>query len=131
MQLLQHQDLISTRRNRELTGLAAAVRRHPRRMKSLAQNDLETLDTEFRRDLDAFVLRYGDLSCPVTGAVDCAPDAGALANILLELATLPESASTADGDATAAKREAAFLDACPSESLDDSSKKEKLSSATA
>ena len=119
MQLLQHQDLISTRRNRELTELAAAVRRHPRRMKSLARNDLDALDENFRRDLDVFVLRYGDLSCPVTGAVDCAPDAGALANILLELAGLPESVSAADGDATAAKREAAFLDACPGESLDD------------
>jgi pyruvate,water dikinase len=119
MQLLKHQDLISTRRNRELTELAAAVRRHPRRIKSLEQNDLDALDTDFRRDLDDFVLRYGDLSCPVTGAVDCAPDAGALANILLELAALPESASSTDSDATAADREAVFLDACPAESLDD------------
>ena len=119
MQLLQHQDLISTRRNRELKKLAAAMRRHPSRVKSLEQNDLDALDADFRRDLDAFVQRYGDLSCPVTGAVDCAPDAGVLASMLLELAALPESASPADGDATADERETAFLGACPADSLDD------------
>ena len=56
MQLLWHQDLISTRRNRELTELAAAVRRHPQRVKSLEQNDLSALDADFRMDLNAFVL---------------------------------------------------------------------------
>jgi len=119
MQLLQRQDLISTRRNRHLADLAAAVRSHPHRMRALQENDLNALDADFRDDLEVFVLRYGDLSCPVTGAVDCAPDSGALAHILLEMAGLPESASAVDGAAMPAEREAAFLDACPSGSLDD------------
>ena len=130
MQLLQHQDLISTRRNRELTELAAAVRSHPRRVAALEQNDLNALDADFRSDLDAFVLRYGDLSCPVTGAVECAPDAGTLASILLELAALPESASVAGDNATAAEREAAFLDSCPAEWLDDCRKLISLARAS-
>lgn len=49
MQLLQHQDLISTRRKRELTGLAA-VRHPPQSVKSLGQNDLDALDADFRVD---------------------------------------------------------------------------------
>ena len=119
MQLLQHQDLISTRRNRQLAELAVAVRSHPHRVRALKQNDLDGLDADFRNDLEAFVLRYGDLSCPVTGAVDCAPDAGALANILLQMAELPEPASSTDANALSAEREAAFLDACPAGSQED------------
>ena len=119
MQLLQHQDLISTRRNRRLADLADAVRLRPQRAAALAQNDLDALDADFREELDAFILRYGDLSCPVTGAVECAPDAAALANILLEMAKLPDAKSGRDDDVSPAALEAAFFDACPAGSLDD------------
>ena len=119
MQLLQNQDLISTRRNRRLADLADALRRRPQRAAALVKNDLDALDTEFRGDLDAFVLRYGDLSCPVTGAVDCAPDAGALANILLEMAKMPDAESRRIDDALPVTLEAAFFNACPAGSLDD------------
>ena len=119
MQLLRHQDLISVRRNRRLADLAAAVRQLPQRARALERGDFNALDAAFRDRLDAFVLRYGDLSCPVTGAVECAPDTGALANILLEMAALPETASTNGGDVPSADLEAAFLDACPGGSMED------------
>ena len=112
MKLLKRQDLISIRRNRALADLAAGLRRQPLRAKALADRDLDVLDDDFRNELEAFVLRYGDLSCTVTGAVDCAPDAGTLANILLEMAKLPETTQDEDGRGPAEELETAFLDAC-------------------
>jgi pyruvate,water dikinase len=119
MALLKNQDLISLRRNRSLADLAAGVRRRPERGLALKQGKLDDLDNAFRQQLEAFILRYGDLSCPVTGAVDCAPDAGTLANVVLEMAKLPEASSSAKGHASPEDLEADFLDACTSTSVDD------------
>jgi phosphohistidine swiveling domain-containing protein len=114
MKLLKRQDLISIRRNKALAELAAGVRRRPLRARALAARNMDALDADFRNELDAFVVRYGDLSCTVTGAVDCAPDAGTLANTLLEMAKMPETLqSGSESDQTEAL-ESAFLDACAS-----------------
>ncbi len=91
MILLKNQDLLSLQRNRLLAGLAGDLRGRAERMRALAERDIEKLDAPFRQKLEDFVLRFGDLSCPVTGAVDCDPDAGTLANILIEMADLPET----------------------------------------
>ena len=114
MTLLKNQDLISIKRNRALSALAAGVRRQPQRAQALAENDLDALDADFRAALDRFVLRYGDLSCTVTGAVDCAPDAGTLANMLLEMAKLPEATRADQENEATADLESAFFDACSS-----------------
>lgn len=114
MELLKHQDLISTRRNRQLSDLAADARSRPQRMRALEQNDMDALDEDFRIALDAFVARYGDLSCAVTGAVDCAPDAGTLAHVILETAQLPEPPQHEKESVSIADLEAAFFDACSS-----------------
>jgi pyruvate,water dikinase len=114
MRLLQQQELISTRRNRHLADLAAAVRSRPQRAKALASNDLDALDADFRTQLDAFVVRYGDLSCTVTGAVNCAPDAGTLANMLLEMAKLPATDRKDHPKGAVADLETAFFHRCPS-----------------
>ncbi len=112
MALLKSQDLISTRRNRTLAELAAGVRQRPERANALADNDLEGLDAAFREQLDRFIEHYGDLSCTVTGAVDCAPDAGTLANILLEMATLPEESPVDRQPPLPSDLEAEFFKAC-------------------
>ena len=114
MKLLEHQELISVRRNRELADLASEARRRPQRLQALEQNDLEALDADFRNALDAFVVRYGDLSCPVTGAVDCAPDAGTLAHVILETAKLPETPHDSKENKSPEDLESSFLDACSS-----------------
>jgi phosphohistidine swiveling domain-containing protein len=112
MTLLKNQDLISIRRNRALAELAAGVRSRPRRARALADNNLDALDADFRNALDAFVVRYGDLSCTVTGAVDCAPDAGTLTNMLLEMAKLPEAAQEDNQKDQTDTLESAFMAAC-------------------
>lgn len=118
MALLKDRDLISIQRNRQLAALAGDVRGYAARLWALKNNDLDALDAPFRRQLAAFIERYGDLSCPVTGAVDCAPDAGTLANILIEMAGLPETAAdSADPDGRG-RLEAAFLAACPADNAD-------------
>jgi pyruvate,water dikinase len=95
------------------------VRRRPQRARALKQGNLDALDTDFRQQLEMFVLHYGDLSCPVTGAVDCAPDAGTLANVLLEMAKLPEGFHSKEDQASPADLEADFLNACTPASADD------------
>jgi len=114
MKLLEHQDLISVRRNRELADLASEARGRPHRLRALQQNNMDALDADFRNALDAFVAGYGDLSCPVTGAVDCAPDAGTLAHVILE--TVKQSETPHDGQEKkpSADLESAFFDACSS-----------------
>jgi rifampicin phosphotransferase len=119
MALLKNQDLISIRRNRSLAELAAAVRRRPTRAGALADWDMDALDSEFRQKVEAFILRYGDLSCPVTGAVDCAPGAGTLANVLLEMAQLPDESPSTKDRASPIDLEADFLNTCSSTSVED------------
>ncbi|MDX2455561.1 PEP/pyruvate-binding domain-containing protein, partial [Desulfosarcina sp.] len=119
MALLKNQELISIRRNRSLAELAARVQRRPMRARALREGNLDALDTAFRQQLEMFILRYGDLSCPVTGAVDCAPDAGTLANILLEMAEMPVGSHRMKSHASPADLEADFLNACASASVDD------------
>jgi pyruvate,water dikinase len=113
MALLTHQDLLSLQRNRALARLAKGVRHHPDRQAALADSALERLDPAFRREVDDFIERYGDLSCTVTGAVDCAPDAGTLPNLLLQMARLPEPPGPEERGAAPAATESEFLQACP------------------
>lgn len=55
---------------------------------------------------------------PVTGAVDCAPDSGTLAHVLLEMAELSEPSQSTTGHASPAVLETDFLDACTSASVE-------------
>ena len=112
MTLLKNQNLISIKRNRALSELASGVRRQPRRAQALGDNDLDALDADFRTALESFVRRYGDLSCTVTGAVDCAPDAGTLANMLLEMAKLPDTSENDQENESSLDLESRFFDAC-------------------
>jgi pyruvate,water dikinase len=117
MALLRGADLISMRRNRCLAELSAAVRGHPQRLRALADNDLDRLDADFQDRLKAFVGRYGDLSCTVTGAVDCAPEAGTLAHVLLEMAQLPQAPPHLNGGRSDLDLESEFLAACSTSAL--------------
>jgi pyruvate,water dikinase len=119
MELLKDQNLISIRRNRSLADLATSVRRRPERGMALKQGNLDDLDEAFRQQLEAFIVRYGDLSCPVTGAVDCAPDAGTLANMVLEMAKLQAESSSPQGHISPENLEANFLNACAATSVED------------
>jgi pyruvate,water dikinase len=117
MALLRGADLISMRRNRCLAELAAAVRGHPQRLRALADNDLDRLDADFQVSLNAFVRRYGDLSCTVSGAVGCAPGAGTLAHVLLEMAQLPQAPPPENGGRSIADLESEFTAACARSAL--------------
>ena len=119
MQLLKNQDLLSVRRNQSLGDLAADVRHRPERIRALQAGRWEDLDNAFREKLEQFVHRYGDLSCPVTGGVECAPDDSTLANMLIEMARLPTSSGAVDTQTPTADLEASFMDACPAASADD------------
>lgn len=113
MALLKDQNLISIQRNRLLAELAGDLRGRPERIRALKRNDPDALDAAFRQRLEAFIHLYGDLSCPVTGGVDCVPDAATLANILIEMADLPEMTASALDAASRIAMEAAFFAACP------------------
>ena len=111
MDLLVDQDLISTTRNQDLGKLADMLRMRPELSRAFSEGRMGELDTDFREQLDAFIDRYGDLSCSVTGAVACAPDDNTLANTLLEMAKRPAPAMKPDR-IDIAEAEAAFFDAC-------------------
>jgi pyruvate,water dikinase len=119
MELLKHQDLLSLERNRSLAELAAELRKRPDCMAGLESGDLGRLDPAFTRRLNAFVQRYGDLSCPVTGAVGCQPDASILAHLLVEMARMPVAHADASRATSIDEQEADFLNACPPEVVAD------------
>ncbi|MDJ0783514.1 MAG: PEP/pyruvate-binding domain-containing protein [Desulfosarcinaceae bacterium] len=119
MTLLKNQDLLSLQRNRALARLADGLRDHPERREALAAGGRAALDGPFRRSLEAFIRTYGDLSCTVTGAVDCIPDDATLPNLLLEMAKLPKENSPSQKEGATAELESEFFQACPLASAED------------
>jgi len=100
LRLLGNSSLESLQRNDRLEKMASMVRQ---------QKDIETLlregryleaPSEFVERIQEFMNRFGDLSCPVTGVVQCTQGPDGLIRIILELARHPrESTLSAHQDA--------------------------------
>jgi pyruvate,water dikinase len=87
--LLTQTDMASLQRNRMLEELADRVRSNHQLAEQLESGDHSILDADFLAEVEAFILKFGDLSCSVTGGTQCVQDAMPLFNILLEMASHP------------------------------------------
>jgi pyruvate,water dikinase len=89
--LLTQTEMASLERNRMLEKLAGRIRENPRFVGQLKRGDHSNFDPDFVADLEAFIQKFGDLSCSVTGGASCVQDAMPLFKILLEMAEHPKS----------------------------------------
>jgi len=87
--LLTETEMVSLERNRMLEDLAEQIRSNRRLADQLQKGLYAEADPDFRAEIDAFVLKFGDLSCAVTGGSQCAQDTDPLIKILLEMANHP------------------------------------------
>jgi len=87
--LLTETEMVSLERNRMLEDLAEQIRSNRRLAGQLQKGLYAEVDPDFRAEIDAFVLKFGDLSCAVTGGSQCAQDTDPLIKILLEMANHP------------------------------------------
>jgi pyruvate,water dikinase len=90
MHLLGQTPMLSLERNRLLEKMADAVRRDPALADRLRKGRLDEADPDFLQNLHSFIDQYGDLSCPVTGAVQCSQGPEAVIRLVLELSTRKE-----------------------------------------
>lgn len=86
MDLLGRGSLQSLERNQQLEALARLIREDPSLAKSLQEN--KTADNgEFGRKLDAFIRRFGDLSCSIGEQAQCLQGPEGIIRILLKMAS--------------------------------------------
>jgi phosphohistidine swiveling domain-containing protein len=91
MNLLIHTQMASLKRNRILEDLAGMVRKDPELLEKLQTGNALVLNPEFEKKVDGFIVKFGDLSCAVTGGTECATDTRPLFKLLLEMAAKPSS----------------------------------------
>ena len=84
--LLTQTEMASLERNRMLEDLAMRIRSNHRLAAKLEKGLYAETDPDFQNQIDAFILKFGDLSCAVTGGSQCVQDAEPLIKILLEMA---------------------------------------------
>jgi len=84
--LLGQTQMESLTRNRLLEDLAALVRGNAALREQLANRDFPPPGDAFMTQVAGFIERFGDLSCPVTGATSCSQGPEALIKIVLEMA---------------------------------------------
>lgn len=84
--LLTQTEMASLERNRMLAQLAERVRNDQQLAGQLRSGDHTRIDPDFFAELEAFIQKFGDLSCAMTGGTQCVQDAAPLFNILLEMA---------------------------------------------
>lgn len=129
--LLAGSGLQSVERNRLLAELAETVRRDARIAACLREGDCAAKAPEFRSRLEAFIARFGDLSCAVTGGVACEGAARPLAALLLAMAARPPAPAVAgrrgEEDAARVRR---FLDAFPPERRAEAAERLELARAS-
>jgi pyruvate,water dikinase len=111
--LLAGSGLLSVTRNRWLEALAAEVRAEPRIAECLRRGDCTERAPEFRRRLEEFIGRFGDLSCAVTGGTQCEGAARPLSGLLLEMAARGASRPAEARREDPAARVRRFLEAFP------------------
>lgn len=108
--LLTQTDMASLERNRMLEGMADRVRGDQQLAEQLETGKHSQLDPDFVVEVESFILKYGDLSCAVTGGTECVQDAMPLFNILLELAAHPVTPPSTRKSCAAEKLKDKFLD---------------------
>jgi pyruvate,water dikinase len=89
MDLLAATGMESIARNQMLEELATRLRNDASLCQRLQSGDSSSIDAEFQGLLDAFITRYGDLSCSVTGASQCRQGPEAIIGVVLEMAAHP------------------------------------------
>jgi len=87
--LLTQTEMASLERNRMLEDLASLIRNDYRLAKRLQKGLYAEADSNFLKHVETVILKFGDLSCTVTGGSQCAQDSEPLIKILLEMATHP------------------------------------------
>ena len=110
MHLLGQTPMLSLERNRLLEKMADAVRNSPALALLLRKGQFDAVDPAFQEDLDAFIAQYGDLSCPVTGAVQCGQGPEAVVRLVLELSQRKASDTARTPRPDTRKLKAALLD---------------------
>ena len=85
MLLLENTRLKSVSRNEQLLSLARLVRNDKALESMLLDGDIPN-NTAFYSQLRAFIDQFGDLSCPVTGGVECLQGEQGIITIVLEMA---------------------------------------------
>ena len=108
--LLTQTDMASLERNRMLESLADRVRGNQQLAVQLETGQHSQLDSDFLAEVESFILKFGDLSCAVTGGTECVQDAMPLFNILLELAAHPVTPPGRRKSSDAVKLKDQFLD---------------------
>jgi phosphoenolpyruvate synthase/pyruvate phosphate dikinase len=91
MNLLTHTQMASLERNRMLEDLAGMVRNDTELLEKLQAGNALVLNPEFEKKVDGFIVKFGDLSCAVTGGTECATDTRPLFKLLMEMAANPSS----------------------------------------
>lgn len=86
MVLLEQTEMKSVERNRRLESLADRVRGDSRLRERLVDGQPPRADSDFERELAAFIGDFGDLSCPVTGGTQCRQGDAAIVQVVLKLA---------------------------------------------
>jgi len=89
MDLLGSTAMASIERNRLLADLAEMIRTDTRLRQQLASLEYDQLDPSFTDQMEQFVEKFGDLSCPVTGGTQCNIGSDAMIKVLLEMADHP------------------------------------------
>jgi rifampicin phosphotransferase len=103
LDLLGAADLLSLKRNRLLTAMAARVREQPAILEELPSGRVR--DGAFQTALETFTREFGDLAC---GALSCPQGPESLVSLLREMAARPPQPERLAG-AAQEDRQAAFL----------------------
>jgi len=74
-----------------LEDLAGMVRNDPDLLEKLQAGEALVLYPEFEKKVEGFIIKFGDLSCAVTGGTECATDTRPLFKLLVEMAANPSS----------------------------------------
>lgn len=93
MDLLGSTSMASLERNILLAEMSEMIRLDPVLRKNLEQMELDRLNPAFINKLDAFIQKFGDLSCSVTGGTQCNVGSDAMIKVLLEMASHPSKES--------------------------------------
>lgn len=105
VKLLGATEMESLSRNRMLESMAAMARGDPRLYEHLRTGGHLHADPGFSNLLQVFIDRFGDLSCPITGVVQCSQGPDAIIRLVLEMASHPPSPPRAAADDVDALRE--------------------------
>ena len=96
--LLTNTAMASIERNNMLMDLAEIIRHDQDLAQKLKLGDVSDLGVHFRSMVEAFIEKFGDLSCAVTGGKNCVLGTEPLYRLLLEMAAHPTPAGGVQKD---------------------------------